>query len=207
MTGQKEQTSWSTSKNTGIDRHTWVYWEDEDENAAEDVFLHKDGHAITVLSRRAQSLGIIHSAHLGIGRGTKQPKVFYFTQTERCHRWPRVKSSLVPSKCWSEVSCEMHWCKYTKHTHCNCVTSLCLWNSDWSIFVSVPWKRSPLAEGLLPPEFGLTQHWQGWCLFIDQNGLSNSFFCLSNWVAGWRWSSNGITLYKSYLFGVGFLMG
>lgn len=82
-----------------------------------------------------------------------------------------------------------------------------IWNSDWCIFVSVPWKRSPLAEGLLPPELGLTQHWHRRRLSIDQNGLSNSSFCLSNWVAGWRCSSNVITLYKSYLFGVGFLMG
>lgn len=72
MAGQEEQMAEAPPRIHGeIDIHTCVYWEDEDENAPDDVFLDKDGHAIILLSRRAESLGIIHSAHLGIGRGNK----------------------------------------------------------------------------------------------------------------------------------------
>lgn len=100
--------------------------------------------------------------------------------------------------------CKMHWCKYTKHTHTGIVSHSSAFGTQIGAFLSqFHGKGPPLLKDSCPQSLD----WHRWCLFIDQNGLSNSIFCLSNWVAGWHCSSNVITLYKSYLFGVGFLMG
>lgn len=92
--GKRKKKSHSTSKNTykAIYTHTGAYWDDEDENATYKEFLHKADHAIIVHSRRAETFGIIHGAHLGTEKARKQPKVLHFRQAQWCYRRSRVKS-------------------------------------------------------------------------------------------------------------------